>query len=92
MGIDPAVSVPFFRDQIEAGKMVQRGLFRRWRARPDRVPAHRPDLITEVRPQLDRLTKQLLANLRRPECPARIRLDPLHRRALVVAMRSLAHC
>ncbi|MFD2463508.1 gamma subclass chorismate mutase AroQ, partial [Amycolatopsis samaneae] len=71
-GIDPAASVRFFRDQIEANKIVQRGLYGLWTAHPELRPAHRPDLATEVRPELDRITtgiiEQLAAtvSLRRP--------------------------
>ena len=64
MGIDPETAQRIFRDQIEAGKLVQRGLFARWAIRPGDVPAHRPDLEKEVRPLLDRITGELLADLR----------------------------
>ncbi|MGI5166998.1 chorismate mutase [Spirillospora sp. CA-253888] len=78
-GVDPAVADRIFRDQIEAAKLVQRGLHRRWAHHPEQVPAHRPDLATEVRPALDRLTVRLLEAIRRmrrersgPSCPARL--------------------
>jgi chorismate mutase len=61
LGLDPAATVAFFRDQIEANKVVQRGLYARWEAHPDEVPTSRPDLATEVRPALDRLNASLLA-------------------------------
>ncbi|MEU6751706.1 chorismate mutase [Spirillospora sp. NPDC046719] len=64
MGIDPETAQRIFRDQIEAGKLVQRGLFARWAVRPGDVPAHRPDLEKEVRPLLDQITGELLADLR----------------------------
>ncbi|KAB2378209.1 chorismate mutase [Actinomadura montaniterrae] len=64
MGVDPATAQRIFRDQIEAGKLVQRGLFARWALRPGDVPAHRPDLEKEVRPLLDRITGELLAGIK----------------------------
>jgi chorismate mutase len=77
MGVDPQTAQRIFRDQIEAGKLVQRGLFARWAVRPGDVPAHRPDLEKEVRPLLDRITGELLADLketqdarRAPSCRA----------------------
>jgi chorismate mutase len=64
MGLPPEASVRFFRAQIEANKIVQRGLFRYWTRYPARQPAKRPDLATEVRPQLDRITVEILQQLR----------------------------
>ncbi len=63
LGLPPDVGVRFFRAQIEANKVVQRGLFERWTAHPDQQPAERPDLAKEVRPQLDRITGQILEQL-----------------------------
>lgn len=34
LGLDPEVAAVFFRDQITASKVVQRGLFDRWTAHP----------------------------------------------------------
>ncbi|MFJ9175564.1 chorismate mutase [Streptomyces sp. NPDC102360] len=64
LGIDPEFAGAVFRDQIEANKVVQRGLYARWDAHPEQRPTERPDLATEVRPQLDRITTQLLDALR----------------------------
>lgn len=64
IGLDPEDGVRFFRDQIEANKIVQRGLFERWTRYPDEAPTRRPDLGTEVRPKLDRLTTLLLDELK----------------------------
>lgn len=79
MGIEPEAARRIFRDQIEAGKLVQRGLFARWAVRPGDVPAHRPDLVKDVRPLLDRITGELLADLketrdarRAPSCRAEL--------------------
>ncbi|WP_306318312.1 MULTISPECIES: chorismate mutase [unclassified Streptomyces] len=64
LGIDPAFAQSVFRDQIEANKVVQRGLYARWDVHPEQRPTERPDLAKEVRPQLDRITTQLLDALR----------------------------
>ena len=98
-GVDPAEATRFFRDQIEANKVVQRGLYQRWTAEPDLRPARAPDLAAEVRPRLDRLTTALLGGLRDTagvRIPAasdlaagRTDLDALHRTALEVALRSV---
>lgn len=63
LGIDPVVSLAVFTDQIEANKAVQYGLYSRWIAHPDQAPTTRPDLA-QVRPILDRITDQLLAELK----------------------------
>ena len=64
LGLDPAVSVRFFRDQIEANKDVQRGLYALWTSHPELQPKERPDLATEVRPRLDKITTEVLDQLR----------------------------
>ncbi|MEU0244268.1 chorismate mutase [Streptomyces sp. NPDC006235] len=63
LGLDPDAVAAVFRDQIEANKLVQRGLYARWEAHPAERPTERPDLAKEVRPALDRITTQLLAAL-----------------------------
>jgi chorismate mutase len=63
MGLSPPESAQFFRDQIEASKVVQRGLYQRWTAYPKQRPADRPDLNKQVRPELDRLTINILRQL-----------------------------
>lgn len=62
-GVDPAVAVAVFSDQIAASKVVQYGLFSGWTAHPDQAPTKRPDLTT-VRPILDAITDELLTQLR----------------------------
>jgi chorismate mutase len=64
MGINAADSAQFFRDQIEASKVVQRGLYQLWRAHPAQRPADRLDLGKQVRPELDQLTTDILRQLR----------------------------
>lgn len=63
MGISLQESAQFFRDQIEANKVVQRGLYQRWTAYPKQRPTDRPDLTKQVRPDLDRLTTDILRQL-----------------------------
>jgi chorismate mutase len=63
LGLDPDSVTAVFRDQIEANKLVQRGLYTRWDAHPDERPTERPDLAKEVRPALDLITTRLLAAL-----------------------------
>ncbi|MEV1078573.1 chorismate mutase [Streptomyces sp. NPDC050211] len=73
LGLDPAAVRAVFRDQIEANKLVQRGLYGRWDAHPEERPTERPDLATEVRPQLDRITTELLTALKDTQ---RLRTSP----------------
>lgn len=63
LGLDPEQAAAFFRDQITASKVVQRGLFARWTVHPDETPTTRPDL-GEIRTRLDRLTTDLLSELK----------------------------
>jgi chorismate mutase len=58
------MGMQFFQDQIEASKVVQRGLYHRWRRHPEEVPAAHPDLATDVRPKLDRITAQIIQQFR----------------------------
>lgn len=62
-GIDVPDAVAFFRAQIEMSKRVQRGLFDRWTRHPELAPTERPDLATEVRPALDRITVAFIGQL-----------------------------
>ncbi len=77
-GMDPAFAQAFFRDQIEASKDVQNALFDNWRKSrpPEGTP---PDLASETRPKIDRITNSLLTALARVEplrhtddCPSRL--------------------
>ncbi|QGZ62033.1 chorismate mutase [Paraburkholderia acidisoli] len=77
-GVDPAFAHDFFRDQIDASTQVQKSLLETWRSsQAPTDPA--PDLATATRPQLDRLTGQLIGALARvqplratADCPARV--------------------
>jgi chorismate mutase len=58
------MGMQFFRDQIEASKVVQRGLHHRWHRHPEEIPAANPDLAAEVRPKLDRITARIIHQFR----------------------------
>jgi chorismate mutase len=100
--VDPDVARRFVAAQMEANKIVQRGLFVRWHDEPRCAPTSRPDLAREVRPDLDRIDEQLMRLLPRvstPGCRALVgrarlraerRLDALHRRGLARALAPLA--
>ncbi|WP_258052510.1 chorismate mutase [Streptomyces sp. Ru73] len=62
LGADPVRTVAVFRDQIEANKIVQRELHRRWTADPSQAPTTRPDL-TEVRAEINRINEGLVRAL-----------------------------
>lgn len=64
LGINPAESTLFFRDQIEASKVVQRGLYQLWTAHPELRPTTKPDLTKTVRPELDALTTEIMSQLK----------------------------
>ena len=59
LGADPDEVRRIFRDQIEANKIVQRGLFQRWTDHPDQAPTTRPDLAV-VRQEINRINTALV--------------------------------
>ncbi|MFF1697807.1 chorismate mutase [Streptomyces sp. NPDC058257] len=63
-GADPEATVRIFRDQIEANKIVQRELHRRWDADPAQAPTprERPDLA-EVRKEINRVNGELVRGI-----------------------------
>jgi chorismate mutase len=65
-GVNSDTAVAFFRDQITASKVVQRGLFARWTAHPEEAPTTRPDL-GQIRNRLDQLTTALLEEVKATE-------------------------
>jgi chorismate mutase len=77
-GVDPEFARAFFRDQIDASTEVQKALFESWHT--SQAPAGAaPDLATVTRPQLDRLTGQLIGALAQiqplrasADCPSRL--------------------
>jgi chorismate mutase-like protein len=60
LGLQEAWIRSVFRAQIEASKTVQRALYRRWQAEDAGRFDDAPDLAKTIRPELDRLTTQLL--------------------------------
>lgn len=60
LGLPEAWIRTVFRAQIEASKTVQRALYERWQAEGAGRFDDAPDLAGSVRPELDRLTTQLL--------------------------------
>jgi len=63
-GLDPAFAQRFFQSQFDAGKMIQANLHAQWRTDQQPKFADAPDLARDIRPQLDRLTPQLMNALR----------------------------
>jgi chorismate mutase len=61
------LGIEFFRDQIEANKVIQRSLYRYWSEHPEELPARRRHLTAELRPQLDLANRQMLLILNRME-------------------------
>ncbi|AKJ10437.1 chorismate mutase [Streptomyces incarnatus] len=62
LGADPDEARRVFRDQIEANKIVQRGLFARWAAHPEQAPTTKPDLNV-VRQTINRINTDLVRAL-----------------------------
>nr|WP_267877458.1 gamma subclass chorismate mutase AroQ [Massilia sp. PDC64] len=60
LGLPEAWVRTVFRAQIEASKTVQRALYARWQAEGAGRFDDAPDLAKTIRPELDRLTTQLL--------------------------------
>jgi chorismate mutase len=73
------LGIEFFRDQIEANKVIQRGLYRYWSEHPEELPARRRHLTAELRPQLDLVNRQMLLILARME-----NMPPVRRRHINV--------
>ncbi|MGW0214483.1 gamma subclass chorismate mutase AroQ [Micromonospora chokoriensis] len=68
IGLDPLLTWRFFRAQIEANKVLQRRLHALWSDHPELRPRCRPNLDSEVRPQLDMITQRMLLRLKALEC------------------------
>lgn len=64
MGLYQRIGLQFFRDQIEASKVIQRELHHRWHRHPEEVPAANPSLNAEVRPKLDHITMQIISQFK----------------------------
>ncbi|MFI6066649.1 gamma subclass chorismate mutase AroQ [Micromonospora sp. NPDC051227] len=99
IGLDPLLSRRFFRAQIEANKVLQRRLYAVWSDHPELRPRCRPNLESEVRPQLDVITRQMLLRLKALESARKAahRVDGtlheslrgLHEEALRIAFRRI---
>jgi chorismate mutase len=63
----------FFRDQIEANKVIQRGLHEHWRDHPEDLPVVPHNLAVEVRPRLDHITGKMLSLFVRVDTLPRVR-------------------
>lgn len=63
-GVDETFAQAFFQHQFDASKIIQHRLHDQWRqaGRPPFEAA--PDLAADIRPELDRLTPQLIVALR----------------------------
>ncbi len=81
IGADPDEMRRIFRDQIEANKVVQRGLYRRWTTHPDQAPTTKPDLNV-VRETINRINTDLVQAV--ADTTAR-RTSPICRPELTVA-------
>lgn len=102
-GADTDSAVSFFRDQIAASKIIQRGLFRLWAVHPCLAQVVRSELGT-IRLHLDELTTRILREFRSTPVVAGLasdddwsggvidHLESLHRQALDVALKSVRHC
>lgn len=89
--------------QIEANKLVQYALLAKWREAGDAPDSPRPDLVGQIRPQLDLLQRRLLADYaafapwrKDPQCATwlseeslRLARDPIHDLALIRATGEL---
>ncbi|MGY2402166.1 chorismate mutase [Pseudomonas sp. SDO5271_S396] len=101
--LDPAAAEQFFSAQIEANKLVQYTHFSDWALQGKAPDAPRPDLVKQIRPQLDDLQKRLLQQLADftpqrtdPQCPAWLAQavhqplnDPLRQLAMIRATAEL---
>ncbi len=98
----PAQAEQFFSAQIEANKLVQYAHLSDWQLQGNAPNAPRPDLVGQIRPQLDQLQKRLLQQLADftpqrsdPQCPQWLAkavhqpLDPLRQLAMIRATAQL---
>lgn len=65
----------FARDQIEADRVIQRGLYLRWYAHPEEVPVVGRELTGQIRLDLDRVTIQLMRPFNQRTTLPRLRRD-----------------
>jgi chorismate mutase len=60
IGFDHAIGMQFFRDQIEANKVIQRSLHHRWRRHPGEIPGTNPDLVAKIGLSLEYINTQII--------------------------------
>jgi hypothetical protein len=60
VGFGCEIGVAFFRDQIEANKIIQRNLHGQWRENPEEFPVNLRNLTEESRSQLDVINRHML--------------------------------
>ena len=101
--LDPAAVEQFFTAQIEANKLVQYTHLSDWQFQGKAPDDPRPDLVKQIRPQLDQLQKRLLQQLADftaqrtdPQCPQWLAQavheppnDPLRQLAMIRATAEL---
>ena len=101
--LDAAAAEQFFSAQIEANKLVQYTHLSDWQFQGKAPDDPRPDLIKQIRPQLDELQKRLLQQLADftpqrtdPQCPQWLAEavheplnDPLRQLAMIRATAEL---
>ena len=75
-----------FRAQIQASKTVQRDLFAKWTAQHAGKFADAPDLAKTIRPELDRITTQLLRSLAANQA---VLVDPARKNEVLQALSIL---
>lgn len=63
LGLDPKATTAFFAGQIEAAKLVQDREFLNWRSANQGKFPNAPDLARDLRPRIDRVSRDLLAAL-----------------------------
>ncbi len=63
LGVDRALVQEFFKDQIEANKLIQYGLHEYWRNNPAAAPMQGPDL-DQVRVEINRINAGMLTAIR----------------------------
>lgn len=102
-GLAPAAAEQFFSAQIEANKLVQYTHLSDWQFQGKAPDDTRPDLVKQIRPQLDELQKRLLQQLADftpqrtdPQCPQWLATavheplnDPLRQLAMIRATAEL---
>ncbi len=93
----------FLAAQIEANKLVQYALLAKWNEAGSAPATARPDLVRQIRPQLDQLQTRLLQNYaafapyrQDPQCPSWLNqqrrvqsTDTIHDMALIRAVGEL---